>query len=73
MHKAIAHHPMNNMQPVPKQQSLPPGHLPQFIHWACRHMVWNIPFGQFGSAVLAVSPPSLLCTSQTSMSSWKVL
>jgi len=24
MHNAIAHHPMNNTQPIPEQQSLPP-------------------------------------------------
>jgi len=25
-------------------------------------MVWNMPFGQFGSALLAVSPPKILPT-----------
>jgi len=31
-----------------------------FIAEHDRHMVGNIPFSQFGSAVLAVSPPKLL-------------
>jgi len=59
-HNAIAHHPPTDALPVPRQQPLPPIQFPPsfFVH---RGMEYS--FGQFGSAVLSVSPPSFLCTS----------
>lgn len=36
--------------------------FPSFICWARCNIVWNIPLVSWGSAVLAVLPPSFLCT-----------
>lgn len=62
MHNAIAQHQLTNAQPVPKQQSRPPANLRSFLFIMTSYGI-EYPFGQFGSAVLAVSPPSFLCTS----------
>ena len=63
MHNAIAHHPPTDVQPVPEQRSLPPGQLPPAYMLSMTSYGMEYPFGHFGSAVLAVSPPSFLCTS----------
>lgn len=44
-----------------KHPPLPPP-SPYFIDWAWCQMVWNVPFDQLGSPLLAVSPPILPCT-----------
>ena len=62
MHNAIAHDLPTDAQLVPEQRS-PPGQLPPvYILGMTSHGV-EYPFGQFGSAVLAVSPPNFLCPS----------
>ena len=63
MHNAIAHHLLTNAQSVPKQQSAPPGQLPPVYILDTTSRGMEYPFGQFGSAVLAVSPPNFLCPS----------
>ena len=62
MHDAIAHHSPINAQLVPKQQSLP-GQLPPVYILGMMSHGTEYPFGQFGSAILAVSPPNFLCSS----------
>ena len=59
MHNAIAHHSLTDAQLVPKQRSLP-GQLPPFYVLGMMSNGMEYPFGQFGSAVLAVSPPNFL-------------
>ena len=61
MHNAIAHHVLTNAQLVPEQQSTPPGQLPPLYILGMTSYGMECPFGQFGSAVLAVSPPNFLC------------
>ena len=63
MHNAIAHHSPNDAQLVPKQQSAPPGQLPPVYILGMMSYGMEYSSGQFGSAVLAVSPPSFLCPS----------
>lgn len=60
MHSAIAHHPLTNAQPDPEQQQL--SH-PKFPHFCICMMSYGMeyPFGQFRSAVVALSLPSFLC------------
>ncbi|RMC13776.1 hypothetical protein DUI87_08858 [Hirundo rustica rustica] len=62
MPSTVAHHALTNAQPVPDEQSAAPDPLPS-VH-TDHEMLHDIeyPFGQFGSAVLAVLPPSFLCT-----------
>jgi len=62
MHKAIAHHPLTDAQPVPKHRLLSPDQLPLVYMFSMTSHGTEHPFGQLGSAVLAVSPPRLLCT-----------
>ena len=59
MHNAIAHHLLTNAQLVPEQQSLP-GQLPPVYILGMTSHGMEYPIGQFGSAVLAVSPHSFL-------------
>ena len=59
MHNAIAHHSPTDAQLVPKQQSLP-GQLPPVYVLGMMSHGMEYPVGQFGSAVLAVLPPSFL-------------
>jgi len=60
---AIAHHPLSNDQPDPKQQFSPPGQLPQVIYWAWHHIIWNIPLASLGqlcwlcSLLTSCAPP----------------
>ena len=61
MHNAIAHHSLTNAQLVPEQQSAPPGQLPPVYILAMTSHGMEYAFGQFGSAVLAVSSPNFLC------------
>ena len=65
MHNAIAHHSLTDAQLVPKQQSTPPppGQLPSVYILGMTSHGMEYPFGQFGSAVPAVSPPNSLCPS----------
>ena len=62
MNNAIAHHLPTDAQLVP-EQPLPPGQLPPVYILGMTSHGMEYPFGQFGSAVLAVSPPSFLCPS----------
>jgi len=62
MHHVIAHYMLTNAQPDPKQWPLPPGQLLPFYRFRMASHGVEYPFGQFGPAVLAVSPPSFLCT-----------
>ena len=39
---------MNDTQPIPEQQSLPPGQLPQLICWAWHHVEENVPLASLG-------------------------
>jgi len=60
-YNAIARYPLTNAQPIHEQQTLPPSHLPPVLLFSVMSYGMEYPFGQFGSAVLAVSPPSFLC------------
>ena len=60
MHNAIAHHLLTDAQLVLEQQSTPPSQLPPVYILGMMSYGTEYPFGQFGSAVLAVSPPSFL-------------
>ena len=57
MNNAIAHHPPTDAQPVPKQQP-PPASFPPVYILSMTSYGMEYAFGQFGSAVLAVLPPS---------------
>ena len=59
MHSAIAHDVLTDAQSVPEQRSLP-GQLPPVYILGMTSHGTEYPFGQFGSAVLAVSPPNFL-------------
>ena len=63
MHNAIAHHSLTDAQLVPKQWSAPPGQLPPVYILGMMSHSMEHPFSQFGSAVLAVSPPNFSCPS----------
>ena len=63
IHNAIAHHPLTDAQPVPEQPSASPSQLPPVYILGMASFGMEYPFGHFGSAVLAVSPPSFLCPS----------
>ena len=63
MHYAITHHLPTDAQLVPEQQSTPPGQLPPVYTLSMTSYGMEYPFGQFGSAVLAVSLPNFLCPS----------
>jgi len=76
MHKAIAHHPMTDTQPIPKQWSLLPVQLPQLIYCAWCHMVWNIPLVSLCQLswlcpLPASHAPLCFLTGGASMRSWK--
>lgn len=59
MHNAIVHHPLTDAQPAPEQQSLPPRPTPPPVSTlSMMSYGMEYPFGKFGSAALAVSPPS---------------
>ena len=62
MYSAIAHHLLTDAQLVPKQQFPPTPLPPVYILDVTSHGL-EYPFGQFGSAVLAVCPPNFLCPS----------
>ena len=62
MHNAIAHDLPTDAQLVPEQRS-PPGQLPPVYILVMTSHGMQYPFGQLGSAALAVSPPSFLCPS----------
>ena len=52
--------PPTDPQPVPEQRpppAVPPVHIPSIMSYGVGY-----PFGQLGSAVPAMSPPSFLCT-----------
>lgn len=55
MHNTIA-------QPIPEQQLTPPGQLPTVNILAMTFCDMEYPFGQSGSAVLAVLSPSFFCS-----------
>ena len=57
MHNAVAHHPLTDTQPVPKQQPPPVGQFPPVLLFSVMPYHMGHPFGQLGSAVLAMSPP----------------
>lgn len=58
MHNTVAHCSLTSAQPVPKQ---PLRQLSLFIYMTFHGM--EFPFGEFGSAVTALLPPSFLCSS----------
>ena len=62
MHNAIAHQLPTNAQLVLEQWSPQANSPPVYILDMTSHGM-EYPFGQFGSAALAVSPPSFLCPS----------
>jgi len=55
MHSAIAHYPMPSLFPSSNPWPTPPVYVLSMTSYGIIY-----PFGQFGSAVLAVSPPSFL-------------
>lgn len=59
MYNAIAHHLPSDAQPVSEHGSRP-AFSPVCIQSMTLYGV-EYPFGQFGLAVLAMSPPSFLC------------
>ena len=63
VHNAIAHHSLTDAQLVPEQRSAPPSQLPPVYILGMSSYGMEYPSGQFGSALLAVSPPNLLCPS----------
>ena len=65
MHNAIAHRSPTDAQLVPKRQSTPPysSQLPPVYILDMTSHGLEYPFGQFGSAALAVSSPKFLCPS----------
>ena len=63
MHNAIAHHSPTDAPLVPDQQSAPPSQLPSVYILGMTSYGMEYPFGQLGSAVLAVSPPNFSCPS----------
>ena len=63
MHNAIAHHLLTDAQLVPEQRSTPAGQLPPVYTLGMTSHGLEYPFGQLGSAALAVSPPNSLCPS----------
>ena len=59
----VAHHQLTDAQPVPEQwQPQPACLLPAFLLLSVTSYDMEYPFGQLGSAVPAVPPPSFLCT-----------
>lgn len=58
IHNTIAHRSLTDTQPIPKQQSEPPSQLPSVYTLTMTFCSMECPFGQFGSAVLIVLPPS---------------
>lgn len=56
MYNAVAHHLLINTLPVPEQQSVHLGQLPLVYILGMMPYDMEYPFGQLGSAVLAVSP-----------------
>jgi len=58
--KTIAHHQLTNAQPVTEQQPLTA--FPLILLLSTTPYSMGYPFGLLGSAVLAASPPSFLCT-----------
>ena len=63
MHSAMTHHLLTDAQPVPEQQSQSPGQQPPVYIPSITSYCMEYPFGQFVSAVMAMLPPSFLCTS----------
>jgi len=55
------HYPLTNAQAV-LEPWLPPASFNQAYTLSTMSYGAEYPFGQFGSSVLAVSPPSFLCT-----------
>lgn len=62
MHSKVAHHPLTDARPVPKQPSAPHGQLPPVSVLGMTFLGVENPLGQVGSAVLAVLPLSSLCS-----------
>ena len=62
MRSAIAHHPLIDSQLASKWRFPLPPLPPVYIQDVMSHGM-AYPFGQFGSAALALSPPSFLCPS----------
>ena len=65
MQNAIAHHSPTNSQVVPEHQLPPAPFPPVYILDITLHCM-EYPFGQFGSAALAVFPSQLLVPFQSS-------
>ena len=63
VHNAIAHHSPTDAQLVPEQRSTAPSQLYPVYILGMMSYGMEYSFGRFGSAVLAVSPPSFLCPS----------
>ena len=61
MHRAITHHLPIDAQLVPERR-IPAPTPPVYILAVTSHGM-EYPFGHFGSAALAVSPPNFLCPS----------
>jgi len=58
MHSAVAHHLLANAQPNSEQRSQCPANSPQFIYWAWRRMVQNIPLASLGQLSWMPSLPA---------------
>ena len=61
--QAIAHHPLTDAQPVPRQQKEAQKTPPCFFQLIFCMMLCGMeyPFGQFMATVLVLPPPSSLC------------
>ena len=62
MHNAIAHHSLTDAQPNPEQSGLPTLASHPYLLFSMTSDGMEYPFGQFGSAVLGLSPRSSYCT-----------
>jgi len=54
MHSATAHYPLTS---PPLSSDPAPIQLPQFIYWAWRHMVWNMPLASLDQLAWLYSLP----------------
>lgn len=63
MHDIIAHNPLTNTYLIPKEWSACFWVTPHTLYPGMMFYSKEHPFDQFGSAILAILPPSFLCTS----------
>lgn len=60
--ETVAHHLLTDAQPVPHQCVICPSEISLVYILGVMFYGMEYPFGQFGSALLAVLPPGFLCT-----------